>query len=317
MLAQFSQAQSVLPFCRYHESSHAGLQWQRNVLKLTRLAVKVLVMNSCRILAFLAIALAGCRQATTPPATPRQALHVCNWHYVSKEDFAADIQSAIDAQITEQELDAQFAEFLDEVEAVQLEQIDELRKLIREHSLKHVWLEGLSESRMSDFQELVRQTKAIENENLPKANAELSKVRELLATFESGSPEAGEAREVEARLVALVQEQRERRLRIGAAGLLYMKGELERIMPLEDEAAFAKANPVTSEGTVVFDDAANDARQDAIAKRIIDAHEQVSLIVLGGGHKLDENLWRLSKGTVYCQRIELPTWKMLMEKHGQ
>ena len=200
---------------------------------------------------------------------------------------------------------------------MQLEQIDELRKLIREHDLKHIWLEGLTESRMPDFEELIKQTRAIETESLPKVNAELSKVRELLATFESGSSEAGEAREVEARLVALVQEQRERQLRIGAAGLLYMNGELERIMPLEDEAAFAKANPVTSEGTVVFDDAANVEREGAIAKRIINAKEPISLIVLGGGHHLDGDLWQLSKGTVYCRRIELPEWKRLKEKHGQ
>ncbi|WP_145096467.1 hypothetical protein [Anatilimnocola aggregata] len=170
---------------------------------------------------------------------------------------------------------------------------------------------------MSDFEELIKQTKAIENENLPEANAELSKVRELLATLESDSPEAAAAREVEARLVALVQEQRERRLRIGAAGLLYMKGELERIMPLEDEAAFAKANPVTSEGKVVFDDAANDERQDAIAKRIIDAREPVSLIVLGGGHQLSDNFKRSSRTNVQYERIELPAWKTLMEQYGR
>ena len=274
-------------------------------------------MNSCRILAFLAIALAGCRQATISPPVPRQALHVCNWHYVPKDHFAADLKSVTDDQLSQEDMDAHYSEFLDEVEAVQREQIDELRKLIREHSLKHIWLEGLTESRMPDFEELIKQTKAIENESLPKVNAELSKARELLATFESGSAEAAEAREVEARLVALVQEQRERRLRIGAAGLLYMNGELERIMPLEDETAFAKANPVTSGGTVVFDDAANDSRQDAIARRIIDAHEPVSLIVLGGGHKIDGDLWQLSTGKVYCRRIELPHYKQLMEKHGQ
>lgn len=275
-------------------------------------------MRSCRILAFLAILFAGCSQvpAPTPPPLPRQALHVCNWHYVPKDHFAADLKSG-EGQLSDEDLDAQYSEFLAEVEAVQAEQVAELRKLIREHNLKHVWLEGLTESRMQDFEELVRQAKAIENENLPKVHAELSKVHELLANLESDSPEAAEAREVEGRLVALAQEQRERRLRLGAAGLLYMTGEIERIVPLEDETAFAKANPVTSEVTVAFDDTANAERDAAIAQRIIDANEPVSLIVLGGGHRLDGDLSQLSKGTVNCQRIELPEYKRLMEKYDQ
>jgi hypothetical protein len=40
--------------------------------------------------------------------------------------------------------------------------------------------------------------------------------------------------------------------------MLYLNGEVERIMPLEDESAFTKANPVTSERTIVFEEAPND-----------------------------------------------------------
>lgn len=276
-------------------------------------------MKSCQTLTLLALTLAGCSQAPapTPPPQPRQALHVCNWHYIPKDHFAADLKSVGGGPLSDEDLNAQYCEFLAEVEAVQVEQVAEMRKLIHEHNLKHVWLEGLTESRMPDFKELIKQTKAFEKENLPKVNAELSKVRELLANLESDSPQAAEAREVQSRLVALVQEQRERRLRIGPAGLLYMAGEIERVMPLEDETAFSKANPVTREGTVVFDEVANAERDAAIARRIIDAKEPVSVIVLGGGHKLDGDLWQLSKGTVYCKRVELPKYKRLMEKYDQ
>lgn len=293
-----------------------------SILNLNHFAVKVRGMNSCRIITLLVATLAGCSQAPkSPPASlPRQALHVCNWHYIPKDHFAADLKTASGNQLTQEDLEAQYNEFLDEVEAFQREQIKELRELIKEHGLKHIWLEGLTDSRMPEYEELIKQTRAIEAESLPKALEELSKVRGLIAAFEAdgqNSPELTDARAIESKLTTLMHEQRERRLRLGAPGLLYMSGEIAEIKPLEDDAAFAKANPVTSDGTVVFDEAASDERDEAIAQRIIDAQEPISLIVLGGGHKLDRNLWQLSDGKVYCQRIELPEFKRLMEKHGQ
>ena len=98
-------------------------------MNLNHFAVKVRGMNSCRILASLAILFAGCQKTATPPPLPRQALHVCNWHYVPKDHFAADLKSAGDGQLSAEDLDAQYSEFLAEVEAVQAEQVAELRKL--------------------------------------------------------------------------------------------------------------------------------------------------------------------------------------------
>lgn len=273
-------------------------------------------MYSCRIITLLAITLLGCSHAT-PPTVPSKVLHVCNWHYVSKDGFAADLRSANDAKLTDQELDAQYAMFLDEVEAVQREQVEELRKLIREHGLKHIWLEGLTESRMLNFEKLINKMKSVEAKSIPRIQGELNKVTELIASLDTGSPDLAEAKKAEAKLVALIQDQRERRLRIGAAGLLYMNGELERIMPLDDDAAFANANPVTPEGTVVFDVSANEDREDAVARRLRDAKERVSVIVLGGGHQLSDNFERNSRGYVQHERIELPAWKTLMEQYGR
>lgn len=285
-------------------------------MNLSPFAVKVRVMNSCRIITLLAISLVGCRQAT-PPTPAGKVLHVCNWHFVPKEHFVADLRSANDVRFTEQELAAQYAVFLDEVEAVQREQVEELRKLIREHGLKHVWLEGLTESRMLNFEELINKMKSVEAKSIPRIQGELNKVTELIASLDTGSPDLAEAKKAEAKLVALLQLQRERRLRIGAAGLLYMNGELEHVMPLDDDVTFAKANPVTPGGTVVFDVSANEDREDAVARRLRDAKEQVAVIVLGGGHQLSDNFRRSSRANVQYERIELPAWKTLMEQYGR
>ena len=57
----------------------------------------------------------------------------------------------------------------------------------------------------------------------------------------------------------------------------------------EDAKAYKAANPVQSDGRIVFDEKANNARENAIVKRMIKA-SGTAVIVLGGAHNLSDNV---------------------------
>lgn len=246
-------------------------------------------MTSCQFITLLSITLAGCSQAP-----PQKIIHVCDWHYVPKEQFAADLRSANDARYTDEEIDEHYATFLSEVEQVQQEQVEELRKLIRDHGLKHVWIEGITDAENRDFEEIVSQVKAIEATNIPRLRRQLADTDELIAGMEArnrtGENDYVQAKSIRTHLLALKSEHREWLLKLGAAGKLRMSGELTAALPLDDEETHQAANPIKPDGTIHFDDAKIKAREEAMVKRLLAAKELVAVIVLGAGHDLSELL---------------------------
>lgn len=80
-------------------------------------------------------------------------------------------------------------------------------------------------------------------------------------------------------------------LHIGAAGQL-MVAEMLEALPAEGDD-FRKANPIQG-GRFDLDKAANEAREDAIVKRLLTV-EGTAVLVLGGAHDLADNVRRLSK----------------------
>lgn len=114
-----------------------------------------------------ALLVAGCYGAVTqPPAT--KVIQVCDWHYVPKDLFAADMRSTPGKSYNDEEIDQLYAAHLDDVEAVQQEQIKFLRELIRQHNLFDVWVEGLTLKKKPGFLDLVDQTKAVEQDQIPQ-----------------------------------------------------------------------------------------------------------------------------------------------------
>ena len=81
-------------------------------------------------------------------------VHVCDWHYVSRESFAADLRSS-GKNFSDEEIGQLYAEHLNEVEAVQAEQLENLRALVKQHHLKHIWVEGLTPDDMPGFRAIV------------------------------------------------------------------------------------------------------------------------------------------------------------------
>ena len=91
---------------------------------------------------------------------------------------------------------------------------------------------------------------------------------------------------------------------IGAAGRLLVSGEIEDVLPLEDEEPLKAANPVDADGQVRFDSPRVQARHDAIVKNVL-KEGSFGLVILGGDHDLWENVRRLGEGKCEYVRVTM------------
>lgn len=101
------------------------------------------------VLSLLAV-LAGCSRQ--PP--PQRIVHILNYHYVSRDDFTADLRDQ-DPDVSDAEIGERYAAFLNDVEMVQNEQAVILRGLIREHGIRHVFVEGVTDENATRFRTAV------------------------------------------------------------------------------------------------------------------------------------------------------------------
>jgi hypothetical protein len=76
-------------------------------------------------------------------------------------------------------------------------------------------------------------------------------------------------------------------LQIGVPGQLLIDGHIKAVVPAEDAKAYEAANPVQADGRIVFDEKANEAREDAIVTRMTKTSE-TAVLVLGGAHDLSD-----------------------------
>lgn len=235
-----------------------------------------------------------------PDKPSHRIIHIADWHYVEQAAFAADMRSQGAWSVGEEEISRRYLTFLSDVEAVQDQQFALLSRLAKDHKLKGVYVEGLAERDMSIFKAKVRALRKVERDL-----AELRKEKaELIAL---GEPDE-ETRGIVTAINELEQEHRRRLLQLGAAGRLLVTGELETALPLEDAAARAAANPVTKDGRIDLNQARNQAREDAQVRLLL-AGESVSVIILGGGHDLADNVERLSGGRAQYIRVKLKAWQ--------
>ena len=109
-------------------------------------------------------------------AEPTEVIHILNYHHVSRDDYEQDVWSQDEHPVKgrgiyvspvkekkiipilrfpdrfqmeinkhQKELYERYSAFLDNIEAIQGQQVTVLRSLIKKHSLKGVYLEGLTE----------------------------------------------------------------------------------------------------------------------------------------------------------------------------
>lgn len=159
-----------------------------------------------------------------------------------------------------------YKQHLDAVEAIQKEQVALLTALLDKLDVSAVFVEGMTEKDMPVFKAISRLI------------AEKEETGELVGPWEA-------------------------MLRHGAVGRLYRWGMLKDVLPLEDESAYAAANPVGENGTVEFDAERNEKWEDAQAKNLL-AKQGVVVVILGGAHDLTDNLRRLGDGDVQYVQVE-------------
>lgn len=202
--------------------------------------------------------------AVAPAKRPvrRRVIHILNWHFVPKNQFAADLNGQRDVPLTEDEMDEAFEEFRDDVESVQTEQLQVLRVLIRKHGLKQVHVEGLAVEAVPKFQKLLRTLKTTRK-----------------GVFSGNSP-----------LDLFIQDEfKKDLLAVGAAGQLVMSGELKKVLPTETKKSLKDASPFDAEGKVRLDEAQIERRENVIVKHLMKGGPLV-VVILGGGHDLSNNL---------------------------
>jgi hypothetical protein len=209
-------------------------------------------------------------QPVSRPTT--RIIHILNRHYLPKDVFAADTHDVADQPPTDEEIDDQYERFLDDVEAVQREQVELLVAMIERNHLEAVFYEGVTSDFLTDFNQRI----------------------ETLREFEKSKPTGNSPIEQ-----LILSEYRADLLEVGAPGRLLISGKLKRILPADDAAMLEKSNPVTSAG-VVLDRAAIETRENAMVKLMLDGRK-TAVIVLGGAHDLSDNV------PVDCEYIHVTT----------
>lgn len=211
--------------------------------------------------AILLLLVIGCGQP------PQKIIHIADWHYVTRDDFAADLKAQGD--ISDEEIDRQYAEFLDSVESVQNEQATILRGLIREHGVKAVFMEGVTDENVATVRQVAEELPELD---LPELHRQMVESEDFAER---------------ALLLVTIDGHRAKLLQLGAVGRLIRTGELEDVLPLEDHATWAAADP-TKIG-FEFGGTANAAREREMARRL-KAGGAVVVVILGGGHDLADDL---------------------------
>jgi hypothetical protein len=230
-------------------------------------------------------------------------VHLRDWHQVPKDLYAIDMKQAHGRELTDEEIDRLHQELLLEVEAIQLEQIALLRCLIRHHSLKTLFSEGLTEKDYANFVEIVGVLGKMERNQVGPLRKEVAGLREVLATMDPESESHFKVKKIEAEMSDMIEQHDLRLLEYGVAGRLLAAKEVEQVFPLDDADLLERAKPITPSG-VKLDRERVAAREDAQVKAVM-AKGGFGLIVLGGSHDLSDSVRRLGQGR--CEYIRVTT----------
>lgn len=216
----------------------------------------------------------------------QRIIHLRDWHFITRDAFGIDAQNTSETELTEEEISHLYGHFLLQVDAIQTEQLAILRRLIKDHGLKRIFVEGLSAEEMPNFLERVAIFRALEQNQIPKLRKQLEEAREL------------KAKEIEQQALQMLDEHGVRLLHIGAAGRLLVAGEIDEVLPLEDSVLHDQADPISG-NKIRFDRDKVRAREDAQVKAVLDKGP-FGLIILGGAHDLSDSV-RQHPGCEYIQ----------------
>tara|TARA_R110002095_G_scaffold153786_4_gene133623 strand:+ start:902 stop:1705 length:804 start_codon:yes stop_codon:yes gene_type:complete len=222
--------------------------------------------------------------STPTKSKPKQIIiHLLNWHFISKEDYAADLSDSSDGDLSEDEIEKQYLAFLNDVEAIQKEQKQILRYLIKKHKVQTVYMEGLTEKNLNAFNSFIKTLREFE---VPEGDGALD--------------------------LFLKEQYRRDLMQMGAAAQLLINRRLKSVLPLENAEAFENANPVGTDGKIRFDEVTEEMREDEMLKILLKG-QGIKVIVLGGGHDLADNLERLKLDSVLYVRVSGKQYQRVVE----
>lgn len=188
-------------------------------------------------------------------------VQLLNCHWIPEDRFRLDDPTG------------DYQGFLDEVEAVQQEQMAVLRAM----KVRVVFYEGLTAENRAAYQKKIERLRKLKP---PKGD---SPTDQLVAGFI-----------------------REDLLQLGAPGRLLMTGELDAVLPADDAKLLDAADPV-KEGKIEFNAEAARAREDGMVRFLLKQKEAV--VVMGGAHDLGD---KLPAGVEYV-RVKTREYKRIVE----
>ncbi|MEK6258022.1 MAG: hypothetical protein AABP62_05320 [Planctomycetota bacterium] len=180
--------------------------------------------------------------ASAVESPSNRVVHLLNWHRIPEDRFKLD------------DPDGDYQSFLDELEAVQQEQMT----LLRAMKDRVVFYEGLTTENLALYKRKIERLRRMK----PRKGDD--PIDELLARFI-----------------------REDLLQLGAPGRLWMEEEIDAVLPTDDSKLLDAADPVR-DGKIQFDAQAVRAREQGIVKILLKQKEAV--VVMGGAHNLADNL---------------------------
>ena len=214
----------------------------------------------------------------------KRIIHIVDWHFVDKDDYRIDMEHAHAKKLTDAEFDEMYRELLLVVEMVQAEQMGLIRCL-RHHGLRAVFSEGYSVGEEKEFGERIEAVRGIQKQS-EEMRGQLADVRAILK--EASGERKNKTEDLEKEIMYAAEGLKAPLLEIGAAGRLLLLGDLEKVLPMEDEKRHQEAKLVQG-GKITVDAGKIGKRRAAIVGNVL-ASGPVAVIVLGGSHDLREHL---------------------------
>ena len=190
----------------------------------------------------------------------KRIIHVLDWHYVDENSFVADLKDAADEVLSEDETKDAVEEHRKTVRKVQKQERQLILFLVSKLGIKQVIHEGFTQEELDPYKNRIQ----------------------MLKEFEPPSGNGGFDQFIR-------HEYQIDLLLIGAPGHLLIDEKIGVVLPAEGAEAYKAANPLR-DGKFVFDEKANEAREDAIVKRVLAGTARTGVRILGGAHDLSDNV---------------------------
>lgn len=226
-------------------------------------------------------------------------IQLLDMHYISWDQYLGWVKTH-DTDIVARGrggLRAQYQSDMHEIEALQLEHESIIRDITTRFGMAVVYVEGLvaDDPVTNEFLMAVRGGER----HLHEVARTVPRVNDFLKKFEAAKPSGLSSTDWF-------------KLSRGAPASLFLSGKLNTIEPVERSTALYTYRWGLG-GRLLYSKDADEAREDAIASTLLKGQMPV-LIVLGGGHDLNDNLQRLSAGTCDYLRVKSDAYYALYGK---